>query len=427
MNTGYSRRWAIFAVTSSLFFLSQFYRASNAVIAPQLTRDLNLDTQALGTLSAAYFYAFALTQIPVGILLDRLGPRRLMTALSVVGVLGALVFSLADSLALGLLGRVLLGVGTACNLMGTFKLLTVWFGPLRFATLTGLVFSLGTVGNMTATTPLVLLVQGVGWRITFQGIAGINLLLTAVLFIVVRDRPGETASVSPYPEEVPARKGLRGVFGDLGRLFRDRSYWVISLGTLVSYGVFAAFQTLWAGPFLMEVMGCSALHAGNLIFLFSLGLILGGPGLGALSDRVFRTRKWMVLCGHVLLTFITFTLAGLSPGRGLELLALLFFAFGLFRGTGFLMYPHIKELMPIEMAGAAMTGINFFTMIGPALFLHGLGAMMQHLYPHASRGPEAFRAAFFLCALCLAFVSLLYLLTRDPGCGSEETSQQADR
>ncbi|MBW2409909.1 MAG: MFS transporter, partial [Deltaproteobacteria bacterium] len=189
-----SRRWSIFVITSAHFFLSQFYRTSNAVIAPQLIRDLALDTETLGFMSASFFYAFACTQIPLSLLLDRIGARIMMTALSLVGILGVLIFSWADSIGLGLAGRILLGIGMACNLMGTLKLVSDWFAPRTFATLSGVVFSIGTLGNIIATTPLVLLVEQVGWRHSFQLIAALNLLLTVMLYFIVRDKPDNPQS-----------------------------------------------------------------------------------------------------------------------------------------------------------------------------------------------------------------------------------------
>ena len=166
-----SRRWLIFAIASSLFFLSQFYRVSNAVIAPLLIQDLSLDTKSIGLMSASFFYAFAITQVPISLLLDKLGPRHMMTGLSLIGVTGAIIFSLADSLTIGVMGRAMLGVGMACNLMGPYKLLTLWFNPRSFATLAGILVAIGSIGNMVATTPLVILVEQVGWRTGFQLIA----------------------------------------------------------------------------------------------------------------------------------------------------------------------------------------------------------------------------------------------------------------
>lgn len=404
-----SRRWSIFAITSAHFFLSQFYRTSNAVIAPQLVQDLSLNTEALGLMSASFFYAFALTQIPLSLFLDKIGARRMMTILSLVGIIGAFVFSVADSLAMGVIGRIFLGVGMACNLMGTLKLLTDWFGPMTFATLSGFVFSIGTLGNMIATTPLVLLTEQFGWRHSFHLIAGINLILTLTLYIIVRDKPQEQFESTDFHSPTDFQQA----FANLKLLFKQKDYWIISLSTFVRYGVFAAFQALWAGPYLIEVMGYSARNTGNLILLMNIGLLVGGPLWGAVSDRLMRTRKWIIVISLIFLTAITFAFSTIPSGTALALLAMLFFGFGLFTGGGNLIYPHIKELMPHDMAGSAMTGINFFTMIGPAVFLQGLGSMMQTLYPHASRGPDAFHTAFQLCVGCMVVVAVLYLFTKD--------------
>lgn len=404
-----SRRWSIFAITSAHFFLSQFYRTSNAVIAPQLVQDLSLNTEALGLMSASFFYAFALTQIPLSLLLDKIGARRMMTGLSLLGIFGALIFSWADSMSIGITGRILLGVGMACNLMGTLKLISDWFNPLTFATLSGLVFSIGTLGNMIATTPLVVLTEQFGWRHSFHLIAGINFILTLTLYIIVRDKPQEQFESTNFHSPT----GFQQAFANLKLLFKQKDYWIISLSTFVRYGVFAAFQALWAGPYLIEVMGYSARNTGNFILLMNIGLLVGGPLWGTVSDRLMRTRKWIIVISLIFLTAITFAFSTIPSGTALALLAMLFFGFGLFTGGGNLIYPHIKELMPHDMSGAAMTGINFFTMIGPAVFLQGLGSMMQTLYPHASRGPDAFNTAFQLCVGCMVVVAVLYFFTKD--------------
>lgn len=404
-----SRRWAIFLITSSNFFLSQFYRATNAVIADHLLLDLSLDTKGLGTLSAAFFYAFAVTQIPISIFLDRIGPRLMMTGLSLVGIVGALMFAGSDSFEMGLLGRILLGIGMACNLMGTLKLLTAWFKPSTFATLTGIVFSIGTAGNMAATVPLAFLVNVMGWRQAFMAIAGVNLGLVLALYLVVQDAPekgdGENAAQMKKPQN--------NAFSGLTVVFKERAYWIISLMSFTTYGIYAAFQTLWAGPYLTEVMGLSVMNAGHVILFMNVGAIAGGPVWGWLSDRVFHTRKWVVSGGTALFILILLILTGLSSEAGMFILMMLFLAFGFFRSSGALLYVHIKEIMPLEMAGTAMTAINFFTMIGPAVFLQGLGIYMQTLYPQSSRGPEAFTASLTLCAILLSAVSVAYLFTRD--------------
>jgi sugar phosphate permease len=405
-----TRRWVIFAIASSLFFLSQFYRVSNAVIAPLLIQDLSLDTKAIGLISASFFYAFAITQIPISLLLDKLGPRIMMTALSMIGVIGAVIFSLADSLAVGVMGRALLGVGMACNLMGPYKLFSLWFSPRVFASLAGIFVAFGSLGNMIATTPLVILVGQMGWRAGFQLIAFINLILAFLFFIIVRDRPPQSSSLG---ESAAISMNTGQAIRNLMVLFKQKDYWIISLGTFGRYGVYAAFQALWAGPYLMEVIGLSALTAGNLILLLNVGMIIGSPICGTLSDRLFNSRKWVIVAGSIGIVLTIILMAIMPADMPLFAFALLFFSFGFFNATGVLMYPHIKELMPAEMSGAAMTGINFFTMIGPALFLQGLGMLMQTLYPAASRGPAAFHAAFIVCIACLVLITILYCFTNE--------------
>ncbi|HSO63255.1 MAG TPA: MFS transporter [Desulfobacterales bacterium] len=404
-----ARAWLIFILCSLQLFISQLYRTTNAVLAPWLITDLRLDTEGLGLLSAGFFYAFALTQIPISIFLDKVGAKRLMIALSFVGMAGAIMFSLAQSLGMGLAGRVLLGVGMACNLMGPLKLLTEWFPPRTFATLSGLLYAIGTLGNIVAATPLVLLAEQFGWRLSFQAIIAVHLLLTLALFWVVQDRPAEEASNPLSPAG-----GLRPVslFGNLGILMRSKDYWIISAGTFVRYGTHAALQTLWAGPLLMEALRFSPVQAGNILMAMNIGLIVGGPVWGALSDRVFKTPKWAVAGGLLLLALVTFGLRALPPGTSSLLAAAIFFAFGLASASGMHVYAHIKTLVPKEMTGAAMSGTNFFTMMGPAVFLQGLGIAMQGLYPEASRGPQAFGAALLICVVSQAAIGVLYLFTR---------------
>jgi sugar phosphate permease len=166
-------------------------------------------------------------------------------------------------------------------------------------------------------------------------------------------------------------------------------------------------------------MGFSPMMCGQLILLMNAGFLIGPTLWGVLSDRLFKTRKWIVAGGLLGFSLLTAVLAVLRPGTLPWVFALIFLCCGLLRGTGSLMYTQIKELMPLQMAGTAMTGINFFTMIGPAFFLQGLGTLMQSLYPHASRGADAFSDAFLVCSFSLMVVFLLYFLTHERRASSE--------
>ncbi|MGE5258219.1 MAG: MFS transporter, partial [Hyphomicrobiales bacterium] len=333
------------------------------------------------------------------------GAKRLMIVLSFVGIAGAIMFAQAHGLAMGLAGRLLLGVGMACNLMGPLKLVMEWFPPSTFATVSGLLYAIGTLGNIVAATPLVLLVEQLGWRLSLETIIAFHLLLTLVLFWIVQDRPPEKSMAAQ-----PVSSG--SPFGNLGILMRTRDYWIISAGTFVRYGTHAALQTLWAGPLLMEALGFSPVEAGNILLAMNLGLILGGPLWGAVSDRVFKTPKWVVAGGLLMLALITYGMRALPPGTSIFVAGAIFLAFGIASASGMHVYAHIKTLVPKEMAGAAMSGTNFFTMMGPAVFLQGLGIVMQGLYPEASRGPQAFSTALLICIVSQAAIGGLYLFTR---------------
>ena len=402
------RRWLIFILACLLFVLSQFYRASVAVISPDLIQELALDTRQLSLISAAFFYAFAIMQIPITMYLDGIGPRVSMTVLSLISVIGAIVFAVGHSVPALVAGRVLMGIGMACNLMGPLKIITLWFTPRHFATLSALIVSAGTVGNLIAATPLVLMAQSMGWRNSFLVIGAINLSLAVLFCLITRDRPRESM-VHDVPRAASTR--LREIGRSLRHLVREKDYWIISLGTFCRYGIYAAVLSLWAGPFLIHTIGLSAVSAGNLLVLMSIGIVIGSPISGWLSDTGLQNRNGIIVCGLIAMAVILVVLTQLSSGTGMTVFGILFFAFGFSSSAGGIMYAHIKERMPPESAGTAMTGINFFTMIGSAVFLQGLGTMMHYLYPEDSLSSAAFVVAFLFCAVCLGVAAVFYLFT----------------
>lgn len=418
-----NRYWLIFPLACMLFVLSQFYRVSIAVITLDLVRDLAINTSGLSLISAAFFYAFALMQIPISLVLDGMGARKSMTVLSLVAGIGAVMFAMGDSLMVLVAGRILMGIGMACNLVGTLKLITLWYNPFRFGTLSALVFSLGTLGNLVAATPLVFMVQAVGWRNAFLLIAGFNLLITMVFYLVVRDRP----SKSRFPEISGAGTlQFAQMWINLMRLFLKKDYWIISFGTFCRYGIFAAVQSLWAAPFLIHAMGISAVSTGNLLLIMSIGTVVGSPVCGWLSDAVLKNRKRIIIAGLLGMGVCLVLLSALTESASMPVLASVFFGFGFFNGAGGIMYAHIKERMPIEQAGTAMTGINFFTMFGVAVFLQGLGSMMQVLHPGDSMSSGAFTDAFWFCAVCLGLTAGLYLFTKETLRGQERKPDPFD-
>jgi len=400
-------RWVIFGLCSLLFISSQFYRVSNAIIAPQLQVEFSITSEQLGLLSAAFFYAFAFAQIPLALFLDRLGARLIMSGLSLLGALGAWIFAGSNGLGTGVIGRMLLGLGMAGNLMGSLKLFTAWFSPRQFATLSGVLLAIGTIGNMVAATPLALLMNALGWRLSFTIIGCTTAFLSVVFFLVVRDSPAGVALGEEKSQEA------YGVLSMIGLLLGRREYWLISTGTFFRYGVFVAIQGLWAGPYLIKGLGFSPVEAGNILLLLNIGLVVGSPLGGWLSDRVLNSRKTAVILGLMVMSLTLFALSLGFFKDNLLMLGVIFFFLGVSSGFGIIMYAHIKEWVPAEMQGMAFTGVNLFTMLGAAVFMQGMGWVLDQWSTSQIVGPQEYQKAFFIGFLGMVIALVIYFFTRD--------------
>jgi nitrate/nitrite transporter NarK len=407
------RRWLILGLCCLLFVCTQFYRVSNAVIAPELQRDLMVSPEQLGMLNAAFFYFFALMQLPLGLLLDRFGARLTITVLGLTGSVGAWLFAGADGFGGATLGRALLGLGMAANLMGSMKLFTRWFSPREFATLTGVVLALGSLGSMFAATPLAVMVDQLGWRWSFRIIGGLTALVTLLFWWMALDDPPGRAGQAETDDGEPRMT----MFQAIKVLMKSRDYWLIAWTGFLRYGSFMAIFSLWVGPYLILGLGMSAVKAGNFLLLANIGFILGGPLGGWLSDRVVRSRKWVVVLGLGGLAAVLLALSQGLGGRHEFVLGALLFLFGLTSPMGMVSFAHIKEVMPPAMTGTAVTGINLFFHLGSAMFLQGMGLVVGQTAargrPAVGTGGHAYESAFFLGFLAAALGMVLYLFTRD--------------
>jgi nitrate/nitrite transporter NarK len=406
----------VFGACAPLFVCSQFYRVLNAVIAGHLQTDLGLGSEALGALSAAFFYAFAITQLPLALLLDRIGARAAMTFLSLVAALGAGVFATAETRAAAMAGEVLLGVGMAANLMGSMKLIGHWFPRHAFATVAGAFAALGTLGNILATSPLALLASALGWRRAVL-VFGVATAALALLFLaVVRERPPGTEEAG-----VEGEGAAEPIGSMLWQLVSSRDYWLISFGAACRYGAFVSIQALWAGPYLVEVAGLSPLRAANLILVLNVAFVLGAPAGGWLSDRVLSSRKVPVLLalGGTAGGILALGLLGGNGTHGVASLAVVLALIGMLSSLGQVAWPHIRDLMPGRMSGMAMSGVNFFNILGAAAFIHGTGWLLERAAgPAGARGPAQYRTAFLAVAAVVSVALALYAFTRDARVGA---------
>lgn len=400
---GSYRRWIIFAFGSLNFIISMFYRVSIAVISPQLTSELGLSGAQLGDLSAAFFYGFAACQIPIGISMDRLGPRVTMCFLALSAVTGAIVFSLGQNAETLIVGRALLGVGMGGNLMVVLALLAVWFPADRFAFLGGSVVSVGVLGNLMAATPLALLSASIGWRACFMVFALINAIVVGSFVLVTRDYP---------PGHINSVKKHKSPLAGFGYLVKKYSFWSISFCNFVRYGYFVALQGLWAGPFLIYGLGFGEIAAGNAILMMGIGYMIGLPVSGSISDRVLRSRKTVVLA--TMLAFMVLALSVLTWTRDTStwLVMATFFGFGLTSAPGHILYAHIKELIPEHFTSQAMTSVNLFTILGAATITQLLGFLIG-ADPRAMTTPQDFNAVWIAGVLLLGLVSAMYVFVPD--------------
>ena len=396
----------IFSILSGLYILSMFHRVSNAVIAPNLMEDLSLDAETLGILGGAYFYSFTLIQIPMGPMLDRIGPRMVISSFAIIGASGAFLFAFSNSFYAAFWGRILIGLGMGAILMSSLKIFTLRFSPKQFATLMGTFVSIGSLGSILAASPLAYFSSNIGWRMTFAITGGASIVFAYFTFWILGreklDREGDgdlSASSSPT---LGIYQSLRTVLGTL-------AFWQGSTVAFFRYGTFIALQGLWLGPYLMNIKGYAPLKVGNILIFMSLGGIIGGPISGRFSDRAFPSRKVVALVGLSLYTLCLLPLTGFLKIENPFGYGVLFFFIGFFNTFGMGVYSHIKELFPLSIAGTVMTWINFFNMAGVAIFMPLLGKIIETFQlPDHSYPPEAYHLSFLICFLSMVASLVFY-------------------
>ncbi len=400
------RALPIIAGLCAIYVLAHFYRVSTGVIAPDIMAETGLGPEAMGGLSSAFFFSFALFQIPVGILLDRFGPRRVVPTLLVLAVAGALIFALSNT-ATGLtIGRALMGMGTASILMGSLVVATRWFPPDRFAAVASFFVAMGTLGALLATTPLAAVSEVVGWRSSFFLMAGVTSIFGVIAFAVVRDAPPGHAYYARRPE------GFAEVVRGLGEVLRNPQLKYIVAVNSVGYAAVLAITALWGGPYLAEVHGLGPVGRGNVLLLMTLGQVLGHLIYGRL-DRILDTRKRLVVFGVVVSITLLLALA-LLPGLPLWVVASIFVLFGFVSGYTVIITTHGRAIFPEHLVGRGMTTNNTSVFLGAAIVQGATGALIGGFMTESGETPEvAYRAMFgFLAALQIVAL-MIYSRSRD--------------
>lgn len=397
----------LLAILTAVLIQSQFYRTAIAVIAPNLMRDPGLDAGELGFLSAAFFLASAAMQLPVGVLLDRYGPRWVVPLLMTVAVLGALLFSLAGGAAAIVVAQLLIGLGFSGVFMGTLVIVGRLVPADRFATVAAVLVAASNAGILASGTPFAFAVEAIGWRGSYLGLAAVTGALGFAVFALGRGGERRGAAVTLYRE--PLAETLRG----LGQILRHREMHGLIAIAFVSYGAVMSVRGLWSGPYLADIHGLGTVARGNVLLIISIGTIAGALTYGPL-DRLLNTRKRLVLGGSLTNAGLFALLAALS-GPSLVLVAVLLTVMCAAGTFYVVVLAHARAFFSLAMAGRVMTTLNFATFLGVAMMQAVTGTIVRTMSPADGPAPEAaYRAVFaFLGAMVLTAAVIYAARTRD--------------
>ncbi len=375
---------SVLAPFAAGFFLSNYYRSVNAVLSPRLIADLQLTAADLGLLTSIYFFTAAIFQAPLGMLMDRYGPRRVQATLMMVGCVGVAMFALGHERWIILMGRAVMGIGAAGALMSAFQAIIQWFPPERRPFFNGCVLGFGGLGGLTATLPSELVLHVTDWRGLMLGVAGASLAVGLFIF-----------TVAPEKGERAAGSTLREQLSGMARVYSDRLFWRIAPLYAASVGAALALQGLWAGPWLKDVGGLAPDQvAGDLLVvsvLQTVNYVAVGYFATVLTARgITLTQIVGVGAGLFALTQLALVLPT-GEARWLVLVGV-----GCLANINILLYPVLAARFPPELMGRANTALNLFVFVGAFVVQYAVGVLID-LFPQGADGgypPAAYQTAF---------------------------------
>jgi sugar phosphate permease len=389
-------RLTVIAVPAALYFFSYFHRVAPAVVAADLMRAFGITAASLALLAAVYPYVFAAMALIGGSLADGIGPRWTLTAGGVAMAFGTALFGLAPTFGVAVAGRLLMGVGASVVLIAWLSLIVAWLEPEEFATAAGWTQTVGNIGGLAASTPLALLVEAAGWRETFVLIGGLTLVLALIVVGVVRDRPESAARARPGA-------GVRGVLAGVRAIVANGASWPPVLAAGGMFATVVTLQGLWGVAWLTQVYGLGRVHAASMMALLGLGVAIGAPLAGWLSDRWQRRRRAFVVfsVAHAGCWLVLVIAAG--GQLGIAWLTAFLLVMGAAGGGLALVFACVREVNDPARVGLAIGFCNLPIFLGFGLVQlvsgivldarwQGLAVQGARIYP-----ADAYRGLFTVC------------------------------
>lgn len=370
-------RWFIFWILAAGYLLVYFHRLCPAVVAVDMMQDLKVGGALTGLLGAAYFYPYALMQLPAGLLSDSWGPRRTITLFFGVAFVGSVLLGIAPTVFWAICGRFLVGLGVAMLFVPTMKILAEWFKAREFAMMTGILMAMGGIGSLSAATPLAFLSGAIGWRMAFVAVGLFTLILGLMVWIWVRDRPADMG-LPTMADTTGGAEAAVALKEAVATVLKSKYFWPLSIWFFFDAAIFFSFSGLWGGPYLMHVYGFSKNQAGHILSMFAVGMIVGSPFLSWLSNNIFKGRKPVLLLSAIITVAITAALAFFTGSMTVTVLYGLCLLMGIFSSAVVVIgFTANKELFPVSMAGTATGLVNLFPFAGGAVFQPVLGYVLQ--------------------------------------------------
>lgn len=354
--------WLICGLGAVFYSYEYLLRIAPSVMEQSLRAHFDLSATGFGFLSSIYYFAYVPMQLPVGVLLDRYGPKRLLTIACFICVVGTFLFTGTATYWIAALGRFLVGFGSAFAFVGVLKLATIWLPENRLAMASGMTSALGPIGAMLGDNFLEVFVEHIGWVHTLNYIAFFGILLTAILWFGIHDQKGRHRQHGTV-------SNLKSGMIDLGIIIRNQQIWVNGMYGCLVYLPTTVFAELWGIPYLTHAHGLSTHAAGVANSFLFLGFILGAPLMGYISDRLGRRKFPMLLgaSGAAVVMMVILYVPGLSQSN----IQYLMFLLGLLYSAQAIVFAVGRELSPGEAAGTAMAVTNMIVMLG-AMFLQPL-------------------------------------------------------